>query len=218
MPTAPTASRRRDAERTTADLLDAAEHEFAEHGFAGARVDRLAARAGCNKALIFQRFGDKEGIYTAVFAAVQQRWTPTDDELRALLNADTRDAFVASIERIVDWTIRFLVAEPRAARIMLWEVASGWAILGHPDSPEHQAHQAHRHATNQGPQLAPIREFLDAADRSGWLRPDLTSEVQLSLVTQIPMVLSAMRFDIAEPSFKAFVTDFIVAGLVVPAN
>ena len=45
----------RDAERSRAALLDAAQIEFADHGLAGARVDAIAARAGLNKQLISDR-------------------------------------------------------------------------------------------------------------------------------------------------------------------
>ncbi|GAB3624577.1 hypothetical protein GCM10027418_26620 [Mariniluteicoccus endophyticus] len=196
-------SRRRDAERTTNDLLAAAEHEFAEHGYARARVDRIAARAGVTKGLIFQRFGDKAGLYRAMFDAVNERWKPTDDELRGLLRADTREEFVATIERLVQLSIEFLVAEPHAARVVLWEIASGWATLCDHDPAEAMTE--------------PIRDFLARADRSGFLRADLPSEAQLGLVTQVPMVMSAMRMDISAPGMRAFITDFIVAGLVVPA-
>lgn len=199
--------RHRDAGRTTADLLEAAEHEFAELGFAGARVDRIARRAGCNKGLIFQRFGDKAGIYAAVFTAVLDRWRPSPDELAGLLRADSREAFVGSVEALVDRTVRFLLAEPRAARILLWEVASGWAVLGAPAAHEHRERS-----------LGPIRDFLDAAQRSGFLRPDLSPQVQLGLVTQIPMLLNALRFDLADPALRGFVTEFVVSGLVVPAT
>lgn len=199
--------RRRDAERTTADLLAAAQEEFAEYGFAGARVDRIAARAGCNKALIFARFGDKEGLYRAVFAALGQRWLPQTEQLGATLTADTRDGFAASIRALVGWTIDFLRDEPEIARIVLWEIASGWAHLG-AGCPDEKRPTDER--TDQ------IRAFLAAAHESGFLRSDLPSQTQLMLVTQIPMVLSAMRFDVFDPALRAFITDFIVTGLVVP--
>lgn len=205
----PITLRKRDAGRTTADLLRAAEHEFAEHGFAGARVDRIARRAGCNKALIFQRFGDKQGLYTAVFAAFSQRWTPTEKQLREMLRVDTREAFASSIRMMVEWSLRFLRGEPRAARILMWEVASDWALLGDPRSHGESYPRM---------QLAPIREFLDAADRSGFLRSDLPSEAQLSLVTQVPMLMGAMRFDLDDPALATFLTDFIVTGLVGPVS
>jgi AcrR family transcriptional regulator len=53
----------RDKEATKAKLLDAALDEFAEFGIAGARVDRIAAKAGCNKAMIYAYFGSKEGLF-----------------------------------------------------------------------------------------------------------------------------------------------------------
>jgi len=49
------------------DLIAAAARaEFAEHGYAGARVARIANRAGLNKQLIFYYFGSKAGLYAAV--------------------------------------------------------------------------------------------------------------------------------------------------------
>jgi AcrR family transcriptional regulator len=61
--------RTRDAARTKQRLLDAARDEFAEHGIAGARVERIAAAAGCNKALIYAYFQSKDVLFDAAFAA-----------------------------------------------------------------------------------------------------------------------------------------------------
>lgn len=55
-----------DTEGTKRRLLDAAVDEFAEHGPAGARVDRIAKSAGVNKERIYQYFGDKDGLFQAV--------------------------------------------------------------------------------------------------------------------------------------------------------
>lgn len=46
-------------------LLDAARQEFGEYGYAGARVARIARRAGVNKQLIFYYFRSKEGLHQA---------------------------------------------------------------------------------------------------------------------------------------------------------
>jgi AcrR family transcriptional regulator len=62
--TVPTAIR--DAEATRERLLAAAANEFAGHGLAGARVDRIATGAGANKQLIYAYFGSKEGLFDAV--------------------------------------------------------------------------------------------------------------------------------------------------------
>jgi AcrR family transcriptional regulator len=62
-------TRTRDAEATKARILAAATAEFATHGIAGARVDRIAAAAGANKSLIYAYFGSKDGLFDAVFDA-----------------------------------------------------------------------------------------------------------------------------------------------------
>jgi AcrR family transcriptional regulator len=58
----------RDAEATRTRLLAAATDEFATHGVAGARVDRIAKAAGANKQLIYAYFGSKDGLFDAVLA------------------------------------------------------------------------------------------------------------------------------------------------------
>jgi AcrR family transcriptional regulator len=47
-------------------ILRAAKAEFAEHGFAGARINRIAEAANLNKQLIYHYFDSKDGIYAAV--------------------------------------------------------------------------------------------------------------------------------------------------------
>jgi len=62
----PTAAR--DPERTRARILDAAKTEFAAHGYAGARVDRIAAAANVNKRMLYHYFGNKRALYREVYA------------------------------------------------------------------------------------------------------------------------------------------------------
>ena len=59
-------NRRQRALITREKLLSAAREEFQRHGFAGARIDAIAAGAGMNKRLIYVHFGDKEGLFDAV--------------------------------------------------------------------------------------------------------------------------------------------------------
>lgn len=59
------APRRRDAEGSRKLILQAALEEFSAHGHAGARVDRIAQKAGVSKPLIYDYFGDKDAIYAA---------------------------------------------------------------------------------------------------------------------------------------------------------
>jgi TetR/AcrR family transcriptional regulator len=74
---APTSDeRQRDPERTREALLDAALHEFAAKGLAGARVSAIALRAGVNKQLISYYFGGKDGLYQAL----AERWLESEEE------------------------------------------------------------------------------------------------------------------------------------------
>lgn len=56
-----------DAQATRRRLLDAAYIEFAQHGIAGARVDRIGEAAESNKAQIYHYFGGKTQLFDAVF-------------------------------------------------------------------------------------------------------------------------------------------------------
>lgn len=51
-------------------ILDAAVLEFAENGFAGARVEAIAERAEINKRMLYQYFGNKDSLYQAVLEKV----------------------------------------------------------------------------------------------------------------------------------------------------
>ena len=47
-------------------ILASARKEFSDKGFEGSRVDRIAAAAGVNKAMIYYHFDSKEALYQAV--------------------------------------------------------------------------------------------------------------------------------------------------------
>jgi AcrR family transcriptional regulator len=56
----------RNAEATKERIVEAALAEFSAHGIAGARVDRIAQAAKCNKNLIYIYFEDKETLFETV--------------------------------------------------------------------------------------------------------------------------------------------------------
>jgi TetR/AcrR family transcriptional regulator len=89
-------------------ILDAAFAEFAEFGLSGARVDRIAERAGANKQLIYYYFVDKDGLFDAAIRAMAQRF----NEVRSTLPvapADRPAAYFSaaaqdvSIIRMLQW-------------------------------------------------------------------------------------------------------------------
>jgi AcrR family transcriptional regulator len=74
----------RNAAATKERILAAALAEFSAHGIAGARVDRIAQAARCNKNLIYIYFEDKETLFTTVLQRhlvrihQEQPFTPDD--------------------------------------------------------------------------------------------------------------------------------------------
>jgi TetR/AcrR family transcriptional regulator len=100
--------RKRDPERTRDRILDAAVTEFGEHGFAGARVSAIAARAGVNQQLISYYFDGKEGLYRAL----QQRW-------QAMSGHASRPDL--PIHEVVGAFLRLGVEQRSWARLLAWE-------------------------------------------------------------------------------------------------
>ncbi|GAB93419.1 TetR/AcrR family transcriptional regulator [Gordonia rhizosphera] len=81
------AVRRRDADRTKANIVAVATKEFANKGYAGARVDEIAAKTHTTKRMIYYYYGDKDGLYQAVLEAsygkirrLEQRVSHVEDD------------------------------------------------------------------------------------------------------------------------------------------
>src|SRR3954470_9354429 len=66
----------RDPERTRAEIIEVATQEFADQGYAGARVDEIAARTRTTKRMIYYYFGGKEQLFVEVleqaYAAIRR--------------------------------------------------------------------------------------------------------------------------------------------------
>ena len=71
----------RDSERSRAAVLAAAMKEFAESGYGGARIDKVAERAGVNKQLIYYYFGNKDDLYLAVLDSAYSALRSAEAEL-----------------------------------------------------------------------------------------------------------------------------------------
>ena len=72
-PAAVPPERIRDAERTRADILAVATREFADRGYAGARINEIADKTSTTKRMIYYYFGGKEQLYIAVLEQAYSR-------------------------------------------------------------------------------------------------------------------------------------------------
>jgi TetR/AcrR family transcriptional regulator len=119
----PAPARTRDADATRARIREAAEAEFAEVGFEGARVDRIAERAQANKRMIYLYFGDKEALYVDVLRASLAEAVAAADHAGDALDHDDP---VAHVEAAIRSYFRLLARNPRLVRLVGHEwLASG---------------------------------------------------------------------------------------------
>ena len=97
----------RDPGRTRGRILGAALEEFARYGLGGARVDRIAERAGANKRMLYYYFGDKDGLF---LAALEDRYAHIRSAERSLEleHLDPREA----LKRLVEFTWKYFLEHP----------------------------------------------------------------------------------------------------------
>jgi AcrR family transcriptional regulator len=106
----------RDPERTSASILAAAVTEFTEKGYAGARIDSIAAKSGANKRMIYHYFGDKDGLYLAVLESAYIGIRSSEAELQ-LTNLEP----VEAIEKLVAFTWDYFIEHPEFLSLLATE-------------------------------------------------------------------------------------------------
>jgi AcrR family transcriptional regulator len=105
--------RQRDAERTRLEILEVATREFADQGFAGARVDEIAAQTRTTKRMIYYYFGGKEQL----FVAVLERAYATIRAAEQTIDVDHLDP-VAAIRRLAELTFDHHESHPDFIRLV----------------------------------------------------------------------------------------------------
>ncbi|MEU5283358.1 TetR family transcriptional regulator [Streptomyces sp. CA-278952] len=121
-------------------ILDAATEEFAQHGIAGARIERIVTAARTNKAQLYAYFGDKERLFDAIFLSSLERIT----------NVVPIDA-----DDLADWAVRLYdeyLRRPDLIRLATWT-----RLERRPDG-----HLVERHQQYDDRKLGAIAEAQDA--------------------------------------------------------
>ena len=99
-----------DSTDTRRRLLDAAFEEFASHGLAGARVDRIAELAKANKRLIYAYYGNKEELFDTVM-------------VRSLVVLADAVPFAADdLPGYAGALFDHMVAHPEMVRLTMWKL------------------------------------------------------------------------------------------------
>lgn len=173
--------RLRDAERSRQQLQAAALDEFAAKGYAGARVQDIADRAGVNKQLIPYYFGGKEGLYRAL----AQSWL---DREAAFAGPDV------PIETLVGEYVHAILADPRLTRLLIW------------DGLTDQRHDAPAPESGEPADVADVRRRQAAGEIAADLDPRLFLLALMAAIAApviLPQVARRMGVDTTSPDFEA---------------
>jgi len=119
----------RDAQRSRAAILDAAETLFAEHGFEGASLAQIATYTGLSRATPSYFFANKENLYVAVlerpFAEREVSTREAFSPLIAWAEEDTGGSLRSALTAAVDGYLGFLQRRPAFARLIQREQLDG---------------------------------------------------------------------------------------------
>ncbi|MFE2019791.1 TetR family transcriptional regulator [Streptomyces sp. NPDC059499] len=152
------AGRTRDAARTRDEILTVATREFARLGYAGARVDEIAARTRTTKRMIYYYFGGKEQLFTAVLERAYSRIR----EAEQLLDVEHLDP-VAAVRRLAELTFDHHEDHPDFIRLVSIENIH---------EAEHIAASAELSRIGS-PAIDVLRRILDSGRASGLFTADV---------------------------------------------
>ncbi|AJY39514.1 TetR/AcrR family transcriptional regulator [Burkholderia humptydooensis] len=176
-------------------ILDAALAEFSASGFAGARIDDIAARAGMSKGGVYTHFGSKDEIFEALLeralmppllgapnaaraARASAAPVPAFESLAAIVDLLAGDLYTWSTSEPVIAMLRLLIAESRRAP----HAAERW-----------RKHVEHAFATAVG---RLVRQGVDA----GELRDGIAARTPLLLVAPLTQACLRRALRAAPPS------------------
>jgi len=106
----------RNAAITKANILKAAEEEFSEKGIYGARVEEIAKKSGSNKRMIYEYYGNKEGLYMTVLKNAYNRLSEKEEFI--LHNVDDCEK---AVENIIRMYYDFLANDEKFVNMIMWE-------------------------------------------------------------------------------------------------
>lgn len=165
----------RDPERTKARIFEAALTEFARAGFHGASVRAIVHTAGVNERMLYHYFGSKEELYREL---LQRAFDEMGRSLLEVLGEVGTDDAERMLYAMVRRQTEVMLSSTTLMRVMLHEVASGFASMPRIDDPD---------AT-----LSPLtKPVLAKAQRDGILRADVDPWLALTIAAIAAMVWPA---------------------------
>jgi AcrR family transcriptional regulator len=178
---------------TANKISDAARLEFAEFGYAGARMARIASRAGVNKQLLFYYFDSKDGLHRAVMETARNAVAAGFEAKGAPFHSAER--LRAEIVRLFD----SLAARPELVRLLLQEARQ-------PDGTTQRILHEIRAIVSEGQGLGFFRDDMD---------PDLAARQALVLTLGYLGLESALGTNeaAARPAWRDATADLLIRAV-----
>ena len=201
----------RDPEATKAQILDAAEEEFARYGLAGARTEPIAANTGVTKAMIHYYFGTKEELYQAVL----ERYAATFLAAVETLNLNDLSP-PETLKMFLKAAVAHEVAHPYQGKVLLHEAMSnqgkyfkltGWEV------PINMGVELLQRGVDEG-YFRPLDPWLTMIHIMGVVTFYFNAEHNLKNLVPERKWLSPEAVDAYSDSAIAF----ILAGVLMPNN
>ena len=165
--------RRKRRERTDlleTRILEAAIEEFAEHGYAGARIERVSAAAGTVDRMLYYYYGNKERLYQAVLAKIYE------DMIGAQREFVTPEDPVEGMRQLVQHSWDHYLSHPNLVRLLMNEnLLRGKHIRQSPQVVERTAL----------PLVETVATLLASGQERGVFRRDLSSEHVLMTIMSL---------------------------------
>jgi AcrR family transcriptional regulator len=162
--------RRRKADRP-AEIVSAAMQVFAEKGFAAARLDEIAARAGVSKGAVYLYFETKEDIFRAV---VEQAVSPNLEVIKAMAAAHP-GPFSELVGGVTQHVAAFAQTAPIGGVIKM--------VIGEARNFPELARVWHDRLVSQA--LGALTGAIEAAQARGELRPGDARSYALQIIAPL---------------------------------
>jgi len=197
------------ADRTRAEILDAALDAFAEAGFEATSIRELTRRLGVSHNLVHHHFGAKEDLWRA---ALDHGLGPTTEELLALIGASIGGPNPVEVIRDgVERAMALLRRRPAVARILADEFARSGPRLDY------------LYDRYLKPSMAVLRRFLTEARDQGVRDVDSRVAVLFVLSTASALLTHgalAEKLGLgarAQERYAASLVDLMLGGLATPS-
>lgn len=115
--------KKRDPEKTRKKILKSATKIFAKKGFSGTSISAVVKESGYNERMIYHYFGDKAGLYRAVFVSQWNElktWFDEASNERMASGQISTDVRVI-IRQVVEIFFDYIASHPDLVRLFLWE-------------------------------------------------------------------------------------------------